>query len=86
LNGYIGAKGLTAASSTASLTATAADESAGSRRQDVRGARGGGKTSERIPSQYIRSQNQFDDGKIHEFQHNVGQPVDWEMRVKGKLY
>lgn len=85
LNGYIGAKGLTAASSTASLTASTADESAGSRRQDVRGARGGGKTSERIPSQYIRSQNQFDDGKIHEFQHNVGQPVDWEMRVKGKL-
>lgn len=25
---------------------------------------------------------QFDDGKIHEFQRNVGQPVDWEMRVK----
>lgn len=86
LNGYIGAKGLTAASSTTSLTATTADESAGSRRQDVRGARGGGKTSERIPSQYLRSQNQFDDGKIHEFQHNVGQPVDWEMRVKGKLF
>ena len=29
---------------------------------------------------------QFDDGKIHEFQRNVGQPVDWEMRVKGIIH
>ncbi len=29
---------------------------------------------------------QFDDGKIHEFQRNVGQPVDWEMRVKGSMH
>ena len=33
---------------------------------------------------YLKSQAQFDDGKIHEFQRNVGHPVDWEMRVKGK--
>ena len=40
------------------------------------------KQPQREPS-FVRSHAQFDDGKIHEFQHNVGQPVDWDMKVKG---
>lgn len=37
-----------------------------------------------LTAPYHKSQAQFDDGKIHEFQRNIGNPVDWEMRVKGK--
>ena len=38
-----------------------------------------------LPAPYLKSQAHFDDGKIHQFQRNVGQPVDWEMRVKGTV-
>lgn len=40
--------------------------------------------SDRRIAPYLKTQ--FDDGKIHEFQRNVGQPVDWEMRVKGIFF
>lgn len=34
-------------------------------------------------AKYARAHDQFDDGKIHEFQVNLARPVDWDMRVKG---
>ena len=40
-------------------------------------------TNKKVAS-YLKTQ--FDDGKIDEFQRNVGQPVDWEMRVKGSSF
>jgi len=35
------------------------------------------------PAPYLKNEPHFDDGKIHEFQNNVGQPADWDLRVKG---
>ena len=74
LNGYIGAKNVAApspSSASAPLHGTA-----------VGGIVGGGKIPQ-ASAHHLKGQVEFDDGKIHEFQHNVGQPVDWEMRVKG---
>ena len=37
----------------------------------------------RPPAPYLKNAPHFDDGKIHEFENNVGQPADWDLRVKG---
>jgi len=34
------------------------------------------------PAPYLKNEPHFDDGKIHEFQNNVGKPSDWDLRVK----
>lgn len=75
VNGYVGAKSLV--SPPLAAGPAAAPGAAGSPNHYANGAR---------PAVYHKSQAQFDDGKIHEFEHNVGQPVDWEMRVRGTVY
>ncbi|XP_046447857.1 sodium/potassium/calcium exchanger Nckx30C-like isoform X1 [Daphnia pulex] len=71
LNGYIGANKLVAAPSPSATGARG--------HLDPNAAE---KNSQLFAAPYLKSQAQFDDGKIHEFQRNVGHPVDWEMRVK----
>ena len=68
LNGYLGAKGLVPPSVS------------GNRHMDENVD----EKNLQLTAPYHKSQAQFDDGKIHEFQRNIGNPVDWEMRVKGK--
>lgn len=70
LNGYIGAKGSVPQSSSSVAAGTRLDQSV----DDKNAA---------FAATYLKSQAHFDDGKIHEFQRNIGHPVDWEMRVKG---
>ncbi|XP_059352788.1 sodium/potassium/calcium exchanger Nckx30C-like isoform X2 [Daphnia carinata] len=70
LNGYIGAKSL--------ASGAAPPTGIGGRHAD----QGDVQKSSLFAAPYVKSQAQFDDGKIHEFQHNVGHPVDWDMRVK----
>lgn len=77
LNGYIGAKGLVPQSS---ISAGAG----GGRHLDQTNV-DVEKNSAGLSAPYLKSQAQFDDGKIHEFQRNIGHPVDWEMRVKGNV-
>lgn len=74
LNGYIGAKNLVTAPSPSATGARG--------HLDPNAAE---KNSQLFAAPYLKSQAQFDDGKIHEFQRNVGHPVDWEMRVKGNF-
>lgn len=73
LNGYIGVKSL--ASGSASSAGIAA------RHMD----HGDLQKHSLFAAPYVKGQAQFDDGKIHEFQHNVGHPVDWDMRAKGNI-
>ncbi|KAI9563916.1 hypothetical protein GHT06_011384 [Daphnia sinensis] len=73
LNGYIGAKSL--------ASGAAPPTGVGGRHAE----QGDVQKSSLLSAPYVKSQAQFDDGKIHEFQHNVGHPVDWDMRVKGKI-
>ncbi len=76
LNGYIGAKGLVPSSS-------ASAAAIGGQRQHLDQQNAADEKNAHLAAPYLKSQAQFDDGKIHEFQRNVGHPVDWEMRVKG---
>ncbi|KZS21124.1 putative Sodium/potassium/calcium exchanger 2 [Daphnia magna] len=70
LNGYIGAKSL--------VPGAAPPTGIGARHKE----QGDVQKSSLFSAPYVKSQAEFDDGKIHEFQHNVGHPVDWDMRVK----
>ena len=74
LNGYIGVKNLVSVSSPSTVT--------GARHLDPNDV----DKNSLFAAPYLKSQAQFDDGKIHEFQRNVGHPVDWEMRVKGNHF
>lgn len=71
LNGYIGTKSLVPSASTQTGVGSLYVEPNTEEKSAHRAA------------PFLKNQAQFDDGKIHEFQHNVGHPVDWEMRVKG---
>ena len=84
VNGYIGAKDAPAVSA-AAFSAAAAHAADGAAAAPPSGNHNNndGVVVVRRESSFVRSHVQFDDGKIHEFTRNVGQPVDWDMRVKG---